>query len=71
MIVTVRLDDQLESRLDKLASETHRSKSFYIKKAIKEYLDDREDYLLALAVYEKEEPTTNLADIRKELGLEN
>lgn len=71
MIVTVRLDDKLDSRLDKLAAETHRSKSFYIKEAIAEYLNNREDYLLALAAFEKDEPTSNISAIRKELGLEN
>ncbi len=71
MVISVRLDHNLDSRLDKLVSETHRSKSFYIKEALSEYLDNREDYLLALAAFEKEEPTTSLLEVRKELGLED
>jgi RHH-type rel operon transcriptional repressor/antitoxin RelB len=71
MTITVRLDNQLDERLEKLALETHRSKSFYIKEAISEYLNNREDYLLSLAAFEKVEPTTSILDIRKELGLEN
>jgi RHH-type transcriptional regulator, rel operon repressor / antitoxin RelB len=71
MTLTVRLDNNLEGRLDKLVSKTHRSKSFYIKEALSEYLNNREDYLLALAAFEKEEPTTSLLEVRKELGLED
>jgi RHH-type rel operon transcriptional repressor/antitoxin RelB len=71
MLVTVRLDDKLAHRLEKLAENTHRTKSFYIKQALNQLLNDREDYLLALAAYEKEEPTTSIEQIRKELGLED
>ncbi|MHB9118286.1 MAG: type II toxin-antitoxin system RelB family antitoxin [Burkholderiales bacterium] len=69
-MLAVRLDEQMEARLNKLAEETGRSKSYYVKQAIAAYLLDREDYLLALAALEREEPCTSLADIRKELGLE-
>ncbi|MDQ2773844.1 MAG: hypothetical protein M3Y57_02795 [Acidobacteriota bacterium] len=37
---------------------------------IKEFLEDREDYLLGTASLERNEPRTTLADLRKELGLE-
>lgn len=69
-MLAVRLDEQTEARLSKLAAETGRSKSYYVKQAIAAYLQDREDYILALAVLEREEPHTSLADVRKELGLE-
>lgn len=51
----VRLPEDLEKRLDQLSKETHRSKSYYVKRALEEFLQDREDYLLALARYEKVE----------------
>lgn len=69
-MLAVRLDSDTESRLAHLAHETGRSKSYYVKQAIKSYLEDREDYLLALAVLEREEPRQSLAEVRKELGLE-
>lgn len=69
-MLAVRLDEQTEARLSKLATETGRSKSYYVKQAIAAYLQDREDYILALAALEREEPHTSLADVRKELGLE-
>lgn len=71
MLVTVRLDEKLVKRLNELASETHRSKSYYIKAALNEYLNEKEDYLLALAAFEKNEPVTSIAEVRKELGLED
>ncbi len=60
----------MESQLDNLARETGRSKSYYVKKAIENFLEDREDYLLALAVLERNEPTKTLDEVRKSLGLE-
>ncbi len=49
----VRLDSSVEDRLTQLAHETGRSKSYYVKQAIENFLEDREDYLLALAGLEK------------------
>lgn len=40
--MTLRLDDQLRMRLDKLAEITHRSKSFLAAEAISEYLATQE-----------------------------
>ncbi len=69
-MLAVRLDSSVEEKLSRLAKETGRSKSYYVKEAINNYLEEREDYLLALAVLEKEEPRTSIDDVRKELGLE-
>ena len=68
-MLAVRLDSTVEGRLAKLAHETGRSKSYYVKQAIENFLEDREDYLLTLAVLEKEEPRKTLTEVRKELGL--
>lgn len=54
-MLAVRLPESLEKRLDQLSKETHRSKSYYVKQALEEFLQDREDYLIALARYEKVE----------------
>ena len=69
-MLAVRLDGSMESQLDNLARETGRSKSFYVKQAIGNFLEDREDYLLALAVLERNEPTKTLDEVRKDLGLD-
>ena len=69
-MLAVRLDPQMEAELDRLATATARRKSFYVKEALAAYLEDRADYLLALAALERDEPRTRLADVRRELGLE-
>ena len=38
----VRLDEQLESRLNALAAKTHRSKSFLAKEALIRYIEEEE-----------------------------
>ena len=70
-MLAVRLDSTIENRLAKLAHETGRSKSYYVKMAIENFLEEREDYLLALAVLEKDEPRKSISDLRKELDLEH
>ena len=70
-MIAVRLDQDLEERLSRLAAETGRSKSYYVREAIQSYLEDREDHLLGLAVLEREEEYLSLAEVRKELGLDS
>lgn len=69
-MLAVRLDPSIEDKLNNLARETGRSKSYYVKQAIENFLEEREEYLLALAVLERNEPRKSLAEMRKELGLE-
>jgi RHH-type rel operon transcriptional repressor/antitoxin RelB len=66
----IRLDPELEKRLERLARETGRSKSYYAKLAIRQYLEDREDYLLGIATLERNEPRISLEDLERELGLD-
>jgi len=47
MTTSIRLPDELDARLEKLASKTGRSKTFYIKEAIEEHITDLEDFYLA------------------------
>lgn len=62
--IAVRIDDITTARLDNLAKSTGRNKSFYINQAIKKYLEEKEDYLLGLAILENEEPEYDLADVK-------
>jgi RHH-type rel operon transcriptional repressor/antitoxin RelB len=66
----VRLEPKLEAKLASLAKKTGRSKSYYARLAIKQFLEDREDYLKALAVLERSEPTISLDQLERRLGLE-
>jgi RHH-type transcriptional regulator, rel operon repressor / antitoxin RelB len=47
IMLAIRLAPRLEKRLDCLAKNNGRSKSYYVKQAIEDFLCDREDYLLA------------------------
>ena len=65
----IRLEPTLERRLERLAKKTGRSKSHYAREAIRQYLEDREDYLIGLSVLERNEPTISLNDLERRLGL--
>jgi RHH-type rel operon transcriptional repressor/antitoxin RelB len=43
MVVAVRLPADLERRLDELAKRTGRPKSFYIRQAVEEHLEELEE----------------------------
>ncbi len=72
-MLTLRLPDEAEARLEALAKRTGRSKSFYARQAILEHLDDLEDAFLAEKVLERirtgEEETFTLDEVEQELGL--
>jgi RHH-type rel operon transcriptional repressor/antitoxin RelB len=46
--VSVRLPEELSEKLDRLAKSLDRSKTYIITKALGEYLEEYEDYLVAL-----------------------
>lgn len=68
-MLSVRLDPELEARLNELAEATGRSKSHYVRQALEEFLEDRADYLLAISLLEKSEPTMGIDELTRELGL--
>ena len=47
--LTLRVGDQLDRKLKRLAKETERPKSYFMKKALELYLEEYEDYQIALA----------------------
>ncbi len=67
----VRLDSTLDNRLQNLCQQTGRSKSYYAKKALTEFLNNREDYLLGLAILEQNEDALTLDELEKHLDLDN
>ena len=72
-MLAVRLDKDIEARLERLASRTGRTKTFYAREAIEAHLDDLEDFYLAeerLRQF-RDEDAISLADLKAELGLEN
>lgn len=70
-MLAVRLPDNLEERLSQLAKQTHRSKSYYVKQAIQDFLDEQEDRLIALSRLEKKNSRLTLEEMEDRLGLED
>ncbi len=46
-MITVRVPKEIEERLDALARQTGRTKTFYVRQAILEHLEDMEDLYIA------------------------
>lgn len=69
MTTTIRLDSKTERRLAALSKSTGRTKSWYLREAIQDYLDEWEDYHIALCRLEKEKEEIDIKDVRRRLGL--
>ena len=70
-MLAIRLPQSIETRLDKLAERTSRTKTYYVRLAIEQFLEDQEDYLLAVSRLEKKTSSISLKKLEKKLGLEN
>jgi len=68
-MTAVRLDTTTEKRLDSLAKKTGRTKSFYLRKAIQEHLEDMEDYYLGMLAIENTKRIYTKEEAKRELGL--
>ena len=60
---TVRLSPKLEARLNQLAKWTGRSKAYYAKQAIAEFLDGQEDSRIAIAHFEDKLPSVPIRKV--------
>ncbi len=70
-MIAVRLPPEIEKRLKKLARKTGRTKTFYVREAISQHLDDLEDYYLAAQRLEENLPGIPLEEVERRLGLED
>lgn len=69
-MLAVRIESELESRLDALAKLRQRSKSDLVREAILRMLEDIEDAELAEVALAQTKSSKSLSHLRKELGLE-
>lgn len=68
-MIAVRIPIDIEKKLDQLAAKTNRTKSYYVRKAIEEFLEDEADYLLAMERIQKNNPRISLDELEKKLGV--
>ena len=75
MTTSIHLAPEADRRLDFLASQTGRTKAFYLRELIERGLEDLEDYYLAADVLERlrkgQEKTHSAADVKADLGLDD
>ncbi|MEO1767944.1 type II toxin-antitoxin system RelB family antitoxin [Thiobacter aerophilum] len=73
-MLAIRLPAEIEARLEALAKATGRTKSYYVREAILEYLDDLEDLYLAeqrlIDLRAGKTQTVPLEEVMKRYGME-
>ncbi|MBM3304570.1 MAG: ribbon-helix-helix domain-containing protein [Candidatus Aminicenantes bacterium] len=68
--MSVRLPKDLAEKLDSIARETERPRSFIIQKALESYIEDYADLQVALdRLHDKTDPVVSGKELRKSLGL--
>lgn len=65
--ISITIDKALAEKLERIASETHRKKSYYVNQALKEYFEEIEDYELALKRQGGE--SVPMSEAKEELGI--
>lgn len=74
-MLAIRLPESIEKRLEELARRTGRTKTFYVREALLQHLEDMEDRYLAERALERirigESRTSSLAQVKKRLGLKD
>jgi len=70
-MLAIRLPKEIENRLSSLAEKTGRTKTFYAKKAILEYLDEMEDKYLAIDRLENPSKRWTLDEMKQNLDIAN
>jgi len=68
-MLAIRLPPDLEKRLDELSKKTGRTKTYYAREALVEYLDDLEDFYLASERLKNPRKRWTMEEVEKELGL--
>ena len=68
--ISIRVPDDLASKLSEIARETERSKSFHVQKALEAYLVELADLQVALdRLHDPSDTIVTIDEMRKELEL--
>ena len=72
---SIRLDAELDARLERIARLTGRSKSFYVKQALEQQIEDMEDLYLARTIVKRvadgRERLIPLDELEREFGVDD
>lgn len=71
MAIALKISPQLDKRLTALAEKTHRSKSFFARAALENYIEDLEDYFLSKSILENPGKIYSSEEVRKMCGLDD
>ena len=71
-MLAVRLDPDLEARLNAVVKSTGRSKSYYLREALREKIEELEDIALLEEALKTYDPSKNISleQMKRELGLD-
>lgn len=72
-VISLRVDDSIYNQLDNLSKKSGIDKAKFLKQALLEYMEDREDYFLAVEALEDlkagHDKIVSWDEVKKELGL--
>ena len=71
IMLAIRLPEEIETRLAALAARTGRTKTFYAREAILEYIDDMEDKYIAISRLENPGKRWTLDELAQDLDLDS
>jgi RHH-type rel operon transcriptional repressor/antitoxin RelB len=69
-MLSVRLSKNMEDRLTRVARQAKRPKSYFVRKAIEEKIEDMEDLAMAIKHLEHPGKTITLQELAKELNVD-
>jgi len=69
-MLAIRLPEEIETRLAELARKTGRTKTFYVREAILDHLDEIEDKYLAVHRLENPGKRWTLDELEQDLDLD-
>ncbi len=68
--ISIRIPDELASKLAEISKETERPKSFHVQKALEAYLSELADLQIAIdRLRDSSDSRISIEDMRKELEL--
>jgi len=68
--LSVRIPDKLAKKLDSVAKESERSRSFLIQKALESFLDEQADLQIALdRLHDTTDKVISLEEMKEELEI--